>query len=157
MSETFVFQPRPSESPGTVVKPADRIDIPLGPVFSERAETVGRGNWSVALNYLYADYKAIDGVDLDALVNAPNTLGFRDEATDFFEPVAVAVDLDLEAQILAMSATYGVTSELDVNVFVPVVRTALRARTTLIAPDPRVPPDPSYIVVASDALAPLCQ
>jgi len=37
------------------------------------------------------------------------------------EPVLGTARLDLEAQIVALSATYGLTPDLDVNVFLPLV------------------------------------
>ncbi len=127
-----------------------RLDIPLGPVFSERAETAGERRFSVGLNYAVATYDAINGHNLDSLVSVDprksgNAIGIGDAR--FFEPVAVIARLDLEAQILMLSGTYGLTPDLDVNLFVPLVRTFLRASTTIIAPDPRVPPEPDFLFV----------
>lgn len=146
-STSFVYRYDPAV--GELVRSA----IPLGPVFSERADTIGDGLLSIAVNYLIADYDGINGISLDALVsNDP-----RHSADylvipngDTFEPVAALVQLDLEAQIAALSATYGATQDLDVNLFVPVVRTFLRASTTIYAPDPRVPPDPSYFTFTDE-------
>lgn len=146
-STSFVYRFDP-----TLGEPRRRR-LPLGPVFSERAETVGAGLLSLGVNYLVADYDAINGISLDALVsNDPRTS--RDYLVlpngDGFEPVAALVQLDLEAQIAALTATYGVTQDLDVNLFLPLVRTFLRASTTIFAPDPRAPPDPSYFTFTDD-------
>lgn len=130
-----------------------RRDLPLGPVFSERADTVGAGLLSLGVNYLVADYDAINGISLNALVsNDPRRSGdyLVIPNGDALEPVAALVQLDLEAQIVALSATYGVTQDLDANFFLPFVRTFLRASTTIFAPDPRVPPDPSYFTFTDE-------
>ena len=125
----------------------ERVDTPLGPIFSERAQTVGAHRLSVALNYLYADYNSINGHTLDALVSHdPRKPGpyLGSCPPGFCEPVLGQAHLDLEAQIVALSATYGLTPDLDVNVFLPLVYTSLRADTTFVAPDPRAPPDPRF-------------
>ena len=125
----------------------ERVDTPLGPIFSERAQTVGAHRLSVALNYLFVDYNSINGHSLDSLVSHdPRTPGpyLGSCPPGFCEPVFGQARLDLEAQIIALSATYGLTPDLDVNVFLPVVYTALRADTTFVAPDPRAPPDPRF-------------
>jgi hypothetical protein len=131
----------------------ERAQIPLGPVFSERAESVGAGRLSLGLNYLLVEYDGIDGRSLDALVSRDPTTG-----GDFLEicgltacePVAGLVRLDLEAQILSLSATYGITPDLDLNLFVPFVRTFMRVKNTFIAPDPRVPPEPAFLYRFTD-------
>ena len=126
----------------------ERLRIPLGPVFSERAETIGRHKLSVSLNYALIQYDGINGHDLHALAsNDPRS----SEAhlaictTTFCEPVAGMARLDLEAQIVTLSAIYGLTSDLDIDLSLPLVRTFLRASTAFIAPDPRAPPDPRYV------------
>jgi hypothetical protein len=130
-----------------------RSNIPLGPVFSERAETVGPRRLSLGVNYLLVQYDTIEGHDLNALVsNDPNTgadhiaicTGSPQDPQTVCEPVQAVTRLDLEAQIVTLSATYGVTPDLDINAFLPLVRTFLRAHTTFTGPDPRVPSDDDF-------------
>jgi Putative MetA-pathway of phenol degradation len=125
-----------------------RLNIPLGPVFSERGATVGPRSLSLALNYVLIQYDTINGRSLDALAsNDPNT------GADHIaicagplrcEPVLGVARVDLEAQIVTVSATYGVTPDLDINLLLPLVRTSLRATTTFTGPDPRMPASPGY-------------
>jgi len=130
-----------------------RLNIPLGPVFSERAETIGRRKLSLALNYTLVQYDTIYGRDLDNLSsNDPRGPGDHiavcaDSAG--CEPVLGLARIDLEAQIVSLSATYGVARDLDVNVLLPLVRTYLRASTTFTGPDPRMPSNPQFFPFAS--------
>jgi len=120
-----------------------RLNVPLGPVFSERAATVGRRKLSVAVNYLIAEYDSMNGQRLDAMLSSDPTKG-GDHITIcasavLCEPVAALAQLDLEAEIVTFSATYGVTPDMDISVSMPLIRTALRASTTFTGPDPRLP------------------
>jgi hypothetical protein len=126
-----------------------RKPLPLGPVFSERADPVGARKLSLGINYLYAAYDSIEGHDLDELVsNSPNGSAAYVAvcAWDLCEPVQAVAHLDLEAQILALSGTYGLTPDLDFSIFLPLVRTFLRGSTTFVGPDPRVAPQPDFFL-----------
>jgi hypothetical protein len=125
-----------------------RAQVPLGPVFSERADTLGERRLSVAVNYLVADYDSINGRDLDALVSRdPAYPGDHIQVcAAVCEPVVGVAHVDLEAQIVALSVTYGLTPDLDLNLFIPLVRTFLRARTTFEGPDPRAPFMPGHFL-----------
>ena len=127
----------------------ERLTVPLGPIFSERAQTLGAGKLDVGLNYLYTRYDDINGQELDHLVSQdPSNPGHIEICTDPVHhigcvPTQGLVRLDLEAQIVTLSATYGVLPDLDVNVLLPVVRTFLRSSATFMGPDPRAPGNPS--------------
>jgi len=134
-----------------------RLNIPLGPVFSERAETIGRHKLSLALNYTLVQYDTINGRDLDNLTsNDPRGPGDHIAvcaSPALCEPVLGLARIDLEAQIVSLSATYGVTPNLDLNVLLPLVRTYLRASTTFTGPDPRAPSNPQFPFSFSDHAA----
>jgi hypothetical protein len=127
----------------------ERLTVPLGPIFSERAQTVGPGKLNVGLNYLYTRYDDINGQDLASLVSQdPRSPDHIEICTDAVHhigcvPTEGRVRLDLEAQIVTLSATYGVTPDLELNVLLPLVRTFLRSSATFIGPDPRAPGKPS--------------
>jgi hypothetical protein len=53
--------------------------------------------------------------------------------------VEVLANLDVRANIFAPSVTYGVTPDLDVNLTVPIVQTALDVTADTQVPDPRLP------------------
>jgi len=128
----------------------------LGPILGERAETIGERQLDLALSYSYVRFSEINGEDLDNLENSirpdhkliafpivrngqPSFVKLRDGRLTTFLPVHVNLDLDVEAQILSPSVTYGITPDLDVNVTVPVIRTYLRLGIHDQVPDPRLP------------------
>src|SRR5262245_29678843 len=96
-----------------------------GPIFGERAETIGRGQLNVAASYSYVRFSTINGDDLDHLPNRrlvggqaivfpvrPTGVILRDGRVTNFLPVRVVADLDVEANISTPSFTYGVTPDL---------------------------------------------
>jgi hypothetical protein len=142
-SVTYVYDP--------VHETFERETRVLGPIIGERAETIGRGQLNVGNSYSYVRIDSINGEDLDALVNRP-TIGGRfvsfpvpggvilaDGRFTNVLPVQVKADLDIEAQLVTPSATYGITPELDFNLSIPLVRTTLRVSTKEEVPDPRLP------------------
>jgi hypothetical protein len=121
-----------------------------GPIIGERAETIGRGVLDVELSYSYVRLTTINGLDLDHLVNRPvvdgRVISFPSEGTMLkdgrftnFLPVRVVADLGIDAHIITPSVTYGVTPDLDVNLGLPILRTALDVETSSQFPDPRLP------------------
>ena len=129
----------------------ERQEGVAGPIIGERAETIGKGQFTFAASYSYVHLTTINGDDLDGLLNRPrvngNTLIFRvepgttlaDGRFATFLPVRVRADIDVEAHILAPSITYGVTPDLDVNLTVPLLRTSLGVTAHTRVPDPRFP------------------
>src|SRR5437870_8723474 len=121
-----------------------------GPIIGERAETIGKGEFSLAASYSYVQLTSINGDDLDSLLNRPPANGkeliFRfphgvklaDGRLATFLPVRVVADLDLQAHILAPSVTYGITNDLEVNARLPLLRTSLDVTAHTQVPDPRV-------------------
>jgi hypothetical protein len=122
-----------------------------GPIIGERARTLGRGEFDVTATYSYVHLTTINGDDLGGLVNRPRVNGrtvifpvpggltLRDGRFANFLPVRVVADLDVEAHIVAPSVTYGVTSDLDVNVTLPLLDTKLDVTARTRVPDPRFP------------------
>jgi len=122
-----------------------------GPIIGERAETIGKGQLTLASSYSYVHLTSINGEDMGSLLNRPrvnrNTLVFpvkpgitlADGRFTTFLPVKVVADIDVEAHIMAPSITYGVTPDLDVNLAVPVLRTSLSVTADTQVPDPRFP------------------
>src|SRR5262245_11566689 len=123
-----------------------------GPIFGERAETIGRGQLNAGASYSYVRFATINGDDLDDLENRrlvggraivfpvrPNGVMLRDGRFTNFLPVRVVADLDVEAHILTPTFTYGLTPDLDVNVSVPLLRTSLDLTARTQVPDPRFP------------------
>jgi hypothetical protein len=122
-----------------------------GPLFGERAETIGQRQLNLSLTYSYIHFATIDGEDLDALpsrrtvggnvltVPVPKGIILRDGRFATFLPVQVTADIGVTVHQLAASATYGITPRLDVNLTIPLLYTSLDLSARGLAPDPRVP------------------
>lgn len=152
-SVTFVYDP--------VNDTYEREAGALGPIIGERAQTIGTRAVGLGLSYSYVRLTSIDGQDLGSLTNQASVDGrfiffslinptiLANERLTNFLPVRVVADLDIEAQILGPTVTYGVTADLDLNLSLPLIRTFLRASVSTETPDPRLsqfalkPNDPS--------------
>jgi hypothetical protein len=123
---TFAFDP----ALGTFMRTTET----LGPLFAERAPTLGRGKLNVHTSLTFFQYDTFGGQNLDNLqVTArhdPNTIGFPDVREQFeHDTILINVDLDIHVQILALAATYGLTDRLDVGVLLPITRVAMDVKS----------------------------
>lgn len=106
----------------------NRQTTSFGPIYSERALTIGRGKFNFGVNYSTFTFNRLDGLRLD---NGDMKLVFRHQDTNgdgsnlqpFVEGDLVTADLymDLQSQVTAFVATYGVSERLDLGMAVPVV------------------------------------
>jgi len=142
-SVTYVYNP--------ATETFDRQTRVLGPIIGERAETIGEGQLNAGLNYSYVRFTGINGQSLDDLENVPELNGrvvsfkvpggltLRDGRYTNFLPIQVNANMDVEAQLLTPSMTYGITPDLDVNLTLPLIRTYLAVHGTTVVTDPRLP------------------
>lgn len=142
-SVTYAYNPR--------LEAFERRTSVLGPIIGERAETIGAKRFDVGLTYSYVRPDSINGQDLDDLENEPVIDGrvvsfpvpggveLADGRFTNFLPVQVKASIDLEAQIITPSLTYGLTPDWDVNLTLPLMRTFLRVKVKDEVPDPRLP------------------
>lgn len=59
VSPAFTYRFNPTTS---VYEPSTNVP---GPLFSERALTLGKGQWNFSVGYSYVDFSELNGVDLD--------------------------------------------------------------------------------------------
>src|SRR5215208_6334937 len=140
---TYVFD----EAVGTF----RRSSSSFGPLFAERALTIGRGKLNAGLNYQHTSYDTFEGQNLgDGSIKFylrhqdccgfldPSTLtGFRQvpDGTRLDPPfesdlIEAALSLKATTNTTALFANYGVTDRWDVGVAVPIVRVNLDASVT---------------------------
>ena len=121
-----------------------------GPLFSERAVTIGEGRLNFGVGYSFIDFNKLNGTDLDNLRGqalAPTflrreavrqdvvPLGYprlADGQQLFFAPLFASVGrvrLDLQAQIFTPTLRYGINDKWDIGLVIPVVHTFLRIRS----------------------------
>ncbi len=115
---TWTFQP--------VTGTFNRASDSFGPIFTERALTIGRNKLNVGVNYQrvtfdHLDGKKLTGGELVGYTGLPNYLGVDGI---FFEE---ALDLQLTTDTVSVFATYGVSDRLDVGVVVPFNRVNVKA------------------------------
>jgi hypothetical protein len=113
----------------------------LGPLLAESATTLGKGKINLAFGVSRFKYDRIDGQDLDNIVlDFPHEdcCSFQggiqrpppDGVISGFETdlVRVNLDIDLEYDVFAFFANYGLTDRWDVGIVVPVISVDARAR-----------------------------
>jgi hypothetical protein len=87
----------------------------FGPVFSERAVTIGKGKISVGFNMLHRSYSQLDGLSL----NGFDVFRFHGGTL----PVTSSrMELEVTADTFAGFASYGVLDNLDVGITIPYVQ-----------------------------------
>jgi hypothetical protein len=105
----------------------------LGPIFLERPETLGQGKFNVNVSWQYVEYNEFDGQSLRNLHgNGPIVLRNVDAAGNLigFEADNLQYRLGLRNNIVAFSFTYGILDNLDVNLLMPILTTALDVGVT---------------------------
>lgn len=110
-----------------------RTSASLGPVFGERAQTLGRGRFVAGANMSALNFTSLRGVPLDGL-----TLNFTHDDVDppglgrpLRENDVLQVNLDLDVNLLVTTffATWGISDAVDIGVAMPVVHTGLTGRS----------------------------
>jgi hypothetical protein len=106
-----------------------KTSISTGPIFAERAQTIGKGRLLGGANVTALRFKTFRGLPLDQLefnfahqnVGSP-VYGSPDFENDVIQ---VRADVNLSLFISTLSLTYGLLDNLDVGVAIPVVRAGL--------------------------------
>ena len=125
-----------------------------GPLFSERALTIGRGQLNFGVGYSYVDIDDINGTNLQdthspLLVEAfcpsddglplflnPQCNRLRDDGT-FLSVLGLGLStvrtrLHIQSHLIVPTMRYGLTDNWDIGISVPIVNTFLRVRHELI-------------------------
>jgi hypothetical protein len=100
----------------------ERSSESLGPVFVDRAQTVGIHRFDLAVAYLYAGLTDFNGHDFAGLIQAAGkvTEAGRQELSAFS-----AENFRLDVHQWLLSATYGLSDRWDANLLLPLVFTSL--------------------------------
>jgi len=102
-----------------------------GPIFTERAQTLGRGGVLVGFNTTHIGFDHLRGTNLkDLSFNFAHADAGQPGLGDFaseYDYINVRQSIRLDLQSTAIFATYGVRDHFDVGVAVPVVHSSLRA------------------------------
>jgi hypothetical protein len=134
-----------------------RTSTSAGPVFGERAQTLGRGRVLAGLSRTGVAFKTIRGVDLDRLRFTFTHANSDFEGCDSIaggdcsllgvpvlenETIDLDLSLDVRLTVTTFLLTYGLTDRIDVGVALPVVATRLegtsQAQINPFGPPPAV-------------------
>ncbi len=135
LGESVANIPTPATSSGSVVEftPGGRIETRLlsgGPIYAERAPTLGRGKMLFGVLFSHMTYEQLRGVPIRDLVfnfrhvDIPGTPGFGDPIQEN-NVLQVRMQLALRTTAASFFATYGISNTLDVGVAIPLVYTSL--------------------------------
>jgi hypothetical protein len=106
-----------------------KTSISAGPIFAERAQTLGRGRLLVGANVTSLTYSTFRGLPLDEMVFdfTHQNVGDPTYGVPAFENdvIRVRTKLDLDLLVSTAFVTYGLLDKVDVSVAVPFVHTSL--------------------------------
>jgi hypothetical protein len=100
----------------------------FGPIFAERAQTIGRRRLNFGVNFQRVTFDHLEGKSLSddeirGYTGIPGHLG--GDSGVFYED---ALDLQASTSTFSMFATYGLTNRLDIGVAVPINHVEMSAR-----------------------------
>jgi hypothetical protein len=105
----------------------ERTSASLGPVFVERAQTLGRGKLDLGVSYAFIDFDELNGSTLDHIAftaqHRPDPVSGNDTVTVRFDKFT------LQSHVISFFATYGITDRWDVNVLLPLIYTYWNMRS----------------------------
>jgi hypothetical protein len=111
----------------------------FGPIYAERADTIGSGKFNVGLNYNHSSFTQVDNLPLRdgalALVfQHIDVNGDNEHFEPFYEGDVITAQLFLKIQtdITAFSLSYGLSDRVDVGVAIPVVKVDIEARSDAV-------------------------
>jgi hypothetical protein len=111
-----------------------RVSESFGPIYAERADTLGKGKFNLGVNYSHFDFDRVDDLSLrngqiDLVFTHIDVNGDHSNLEPWFEGDLITAQLYLKIQtdITAFLVTYGVTDRLDVGVAIPEVHVAIDA------------------------------
>lgn len=96
----------------------------LGPIFAERAETLGKGLFDLGMSFSHARFTELNGQPLDNL----NFVLVAPPPQD--DRVMFNINIGLTRNVYAFKGTYGITSRWDVGLVVPIVDVSASATAT---------------------------
>lgn len=139
LGQSIANIPTPATSSGSVVEftPGGRIETRLlsgGPIYGERAQTLGRGVLLLGMLFSHMTYDQLRGVPVEDLVfnfrhlDIPGTPGFGDPIQEN-NILQVQMELALRTTAASFFVTYGIANWFDLGVTIPLVYTSLSGRS----------------------------
>jgi outer membrane putative beta-barrel porin/alpha-amylase len=99
----------------------------LGPLFAERADTLGKGRFDFQVVWSNANYKKFNGQKLSSLsANVPATVPPFGTTTG--EQLRMDLDVTVITNFVGFFGTYGLTDDWDINLLVPLINNKIKAK-----------------------------
>jgi hypothetical protein len=98
----------------------------LGPIFAERATTLGKGKINFGFSYSYINYSSLEGEDLNSL----KSVVLLDETQKNTNILQLDFDVGIKSNLFAFYGTYGITDQWDISLLVPVLQVQLDVDST---------------------------
>ncbi len=132
--------PLASPASGVIIKmdPTTGAELPvsstLGPIFTERAETIGKNKFYIGLSNQNYHFTSLNGESIKGLRvldpgGVPSNISFNGNFVSTF-PTTVDVAMDVRLSQNIAFLTYGVTNRFDISVGLPVIHSEVSSRTT---------------------------
>ena len=103
----------------------------LGPLFGERADTLGKGRFDFQVVWSNANYKKFNGQKLSSLsANVSPTAGpgTPPNAPGLDEQLRIDLNVEVITNFVGFFGTYGLTDNWDVNLLVPLINNKIKAK-----------------------------
>ena len=122
--------PLSSTSSGVVFDFAGGVPVATqtstGPIFSEKAQTLGKGKMSLGFNFTRRNLGTIRGVNTEDVVfnfvhRDIDGDGFLGEQNAEYDIIELRPNLDFDATVLATYWSYGLSERFDVGIALPIV------------------------------------
>ncbi len=102
-----------------------------GPIFGERASTLGKGKLNFGFNYSILNLSTIRGLKTKDIrftffhqdLDAP---GMGDNINEY-DVIYLDMHLDINASVIATYATYGISDRMDVGIAIPLVNVSIKS------------------------------
>src|SRR5262245_10830736 len=113
-----------------------RVTESFGPIYAERADTIGKGRFNLGVNYSHFTFDKINELslregDLRLVFTHEDTNHDHTNTNLFFEGdvITAALSLKIKTDIAAFVFDYGLLDNLDVGFAVPIVNVKMEAQT----------------------------
>ncbi len=135
-----------------------RSEQSLGPIFAERAQTLGRNTGTVGVAYTHIDFDTLEGTPLDNLPfsQAAFSTGFlktdSDQSRFGDDVLKTHLDLALSFDLLFLTAAYGVTDSIDASVTLSLAQAHMKGAARVMVEKPGGSPGAGTILAKDTQL-----